>query len=323
MLTRRTFLTLSAGGLALMALPARAGELTIMGGGAFGSYWRLSLSTSLATSVASAEITRRFNQVIGQVDGLFSPYLATSAISGFNRQESIDWIAVPEALETLLRQSLTLAARSGGAFDPTIGPRVARYGFGPIAGEAGKYSELQLSPGKVRKARAGLTIDLCGIAKGHALDLMRTDLAAMGISDYLLDLGGEVAAGGLHPDGRPWQVGVEAPGGNGFAHLLHLNGQTVATSGLGAQAYQRAGRTYGHIINPDSGTPTANRTASVSVIAANAALADGWATALMAVADEEAIALAEREGLATLFLLREGDQTRSVFTGNFARFVSV
>ncbi|WP_169449606.1 FAD:protein FMN transferase [Maritalea myrionectae] len=317
MLTRRKFMTLTASGLALTALPARSAELATYGGPAFGSYWRL----SLAQPFAEAEISRQINQVIRETDALFSPYLATSALSVVNKQDGTDWIALPPALEALLAEGLDLAARSDGAFDPTVGPRVAHYGFGPIEGVAGNYQELTLAPGKLRKARAGLTLDLCGIAKGHALDLMRTELAAMGVADYMLDLGGEVTSHGLHPDGRPWQVGVETPGEQGLAHLLDLKGQTIATSGLGVQAYKSGGRTFGHIINPFSDGPNPSRTLSVSVISANTAFADGWATALMAVAEEQAIAMAERESLNALFLLRDGDKVQPVYTGDFTRFV--
>ncbi|MCF4098368.1 FAD:protein FMN transferase [Maritalea mediterranea] len=317
MLTRRKFLALSAGGLALTSLPASAQDIATIGGAAFGTYWRL----SAANIFDGKQLTARFNQTIQAVDKLFSPYLANSTLCEFNRQASTNWIQVPPPLHRLVSASLALAERSNGAFDPTIGPNVARYGFGPITGRSGRYNEISLTPGKIRKARVGLTLDLCGIAKGYALDQLRADLAAFGLTDYLLDLGGEVAAHGLHPSGRPWQVGVETPDAKGLAHIVALNGQSVATSGLGVQSYKPAGLTYGHIINPQTGAPMVGRTRSVSVMAEKATLADGWATALMAMSEEEAIGVAEREGLDALFLLKEGDRLRPVFTGNFAQWV--
>lgn len=319
MLTRRSFMALSAASLVAGAVPALAQPLATFGGRVFGSYWRL----SVPGTVDQEAIAKSFSRIIAEVDQLFSPYRADSVLSQFNRHDGTDWQVVPDAFSALVAQSLALAQACGGVFDPTVGPAVARQGFGPIIGVAGSFEELAVQPGATRKHRGGLTLDLCGIAKGEALGRMAAALAQLGVTDYLLDLGGEVIAHGHHPEGRGWQVGVELPGGNGVAHVLRLDSRTVATSGNSVQGYQLGGKTYGHIVHPASGRAADATLASVSVLGPDPALADGWATALAAAGLEAGVALAEQLSLDALFLVRGSDGLKSVLTGNFADVVEI
>src|SRR5690606_31004914 len=100
----------------------------------------------------------------------------------------------------------------------------------------------------------------------------------------VIDLGGEIAAFGLHPDGRNWRVAVEdpRPARTGAAEVVQLEDRAIATSGDKVNGFTLAARRYSHIIDPATAAPVETATASVSVIAADAATADGWATALMA-----------------------------------------
>ncbi len=319
MLTRRSFMALSAASLATSAMPALASPASTFGGGAFGSYWRLSVPQGIDQDAIGIS----FSHIIVEVDRLFSPYRADSVLSQFNRHGGTDWQVVPDAFSRLVGQGLTLAQACGGVFDPTVGPMVARQGFGPITGVEGSFEELAVQPGAARKQRGGLTLDLCGIAKGEALGRIAAALGRAGVDDFMLDLGGEVIARGQHPEGRGWHVGVEMPGGSGVAHILRLDGRTVATSGNSVQSYAHAGRSYGHIVDPASGRAADKRLASVSVLGRDPALADGWATALAAAGVEKGVALAEQRGLDALFLVREDDRLHSVFTGDFAAVVEV
>ncbi|MDO5704454.1 MAG: FAD:protein FMN transferase, partial [Paracoccus sp. (in: a-proteobacteria)] len=161
----------------------------------------------------------------------------------------------------------------------------------------------------------GTTADLCGIAKGHALDRMAALMTARG-GDWLIDLGGEIAAGGHHPSGRAWQVAVERPDGSGAAEVLALRGGlSVATSGAGVNGYDLGGRRVGHIIDPAAGAPAQGGLAQVSVIGPQARAADGWATALFAAGEARAVTLAHRHRLTALILTADG---RRIENGDFA-----
>jgi len=314
MLTRRRFLLTSGAALLVARTASASTGTTNIGGNAFGSYWQLSVTPEGAVKAARAGL----GAIIDAVDQGFSPYRADSVLSMFNRNANTDWQAIRPDVHQVLQAGLNLATTSMGAFDPTVGPAVARFGFGPITGAMGHFNEITLTPEAVRKARPGLSIDLCGIAKGYALDLMAARLADAGIEDFLLDLGGELVSCGTHPSGRPWQVAIDAPGG-GLTEAFALSGQAVATSGTTIQAYHIGQKTFGHIIDPLTGKPSASGVVSVSVLAQTGMAADGWATALMAMPEQKALATARQQGLDALFLVARDNGFEPVALGNFAQ----
>ncbi len=202
-----------------------------------------------------------------------------------------------------------------------MGPLVARWGFGPIHGaEGADWRALSLDGDAIAKPTDGLTLDLCGIAKGRALDRVAALLADRGEADFVADLGGELSARGRHPSGRSWRVAVEDPrqGPEGVVEIVRLDGEAVATSGTRAQSYTLGARRYSHIVDPRAGAPADSALASVSVIAADAASADGWATALAAAGPVAGPDLARRAGLDALFLTADGSGLARAMTGRFA-----
>lgn len=315
--SRRNFLLLSGAAALAAVLPAQAKDTLALGGAAFGSSWRV----SLPPGADAAAPRRRIEWIIAEVDGLMSPYRADSELSRFNALASTDWLPLSEQTRGVVEAALRIAAASGGAFDPTVGPLVGRYGFGPILGPAGgEFVQLALRPDAIRKDNPHLSLDLCGIAKGHALDLMAAELDGLGLADYLIELGGEVFARGRHPSGRSWQVAIERPvaGPVDLQHLVALDGMAIATSGDTVNAYEIAGRRYSHIIDPHAAAPVTGAVASVSVRAASAMEADGLATAVIAMGLEEGAAFAEEREIDALFLVRDGPSLKTIITGGFA-----
>jgi thiamine biosynthesis lipoprotein len=106
-----------------------------------------------------------------------------------------------------------------------------------------------------------------------------------------------------------WRVGIERPDAAERTPYLvvPLARGALATSGDYRNWYERDGRRYAHEIDPASGSPTTHRLASVSVVHAHAAAADAWATGLFVLGPDEGLRVAEREGLAAYFLVREPD----------------
>ncbi|MFN3721744.1 MAG: FAD:protein FMN transferase [Paracoccaceae bacterium] len=312
--SRRGFLALAGATLACPAL-VRAAAPDIVLGDAFGTTWRIVGATNAQLSGFRAGLERLFRSI----DAEMSPWRPDSAASRFNASAT-GWIASPEMIH-VTQAALRLAADSHGAFDPTVGPLVARWGFGPITGDGlPDWRGVQITPDRIVKASADLTLDLCGIAKGRALDRV-CDLARdFGLDSLLVDLGGELGALGRHPSGREWQVAVENPlSGQSPAAVLHLpDGMSVATSGLSAQSYTVGTRLWGHIIDPASRSPVNGRLRSVTVLAYDAMTADGWATALFAAGDDAGPALARDRDIAALFLFDDGSALRRVATGGIA-----
>lgn len=307
-----------AGAAVLCPAAARAGGVETLSGSAFGTGWRVVAPGGAGLGVLGPAIAALF----AEVDRQMSPWRRDSAISRVNAGGAGAHPVPPETGE-VVRGALALAGASGGRFDPTVGPLVARWGFGPIAeGAAPDWRGLSVAGGRVVKARDGLTLDPCGIAKGWALDRAAELIRAAGLRDFLFDLGGEVLAAGRHPDGRAWRVAVESPvpGAPSPAILALPGGSAVATSGTRAQSYAAGGRLYGHVIDPGTGEPVAGRLRAVTVLAASGMLADGWATALFAAGEPHGPELARAAGCDALFLIDGETGLRAVRTGALAAF---
>lgn len=314
--TRRSILI---AGLATLATPAvsRASPSTQqIGGPIYGTTWRVILHASANTE----PLVLRVREALDRIDRLMSPWQPDSEISRFNRNRSDNWFATTDETLTVCRCALEVHHASSGRFDPTVGPIVGAWGFGPIKGPAPVEGEtIEIGDGGLRKITPNTTIDLCGIAKGYALDQITGLLLHHGVADFVVDLGGEILGHGMHPEGRRWRVAIEdpRPGHDRAVDAVVLDGRAIATSGNRINSFNLGSRTYSHIIDPITGVPVDSATASVSVIANRGMDADAWATALMA-AGSDGPALAERNHVDALFLVLDGPRLRPVATGNYS-----
>lgn len=319
MLDRRSLLALGGAFCVAASAPryARgAAALTVLRGSAFGTRW----SVSLPAGSQFTGLPERLDALLAHLDLAFSPWRADSVVARFNTGAARD-LPVTNEIADVTRSALMIARASDGAFDPTVGPLVARFGFGPIQGTppvAQSWLGLSTDNDHIAKSKSNLTLDLCGIAKGHALDCIVALLLDAEHQDFLIDLGGEIAARGRHPSGRIWQIGIEhpIPGRNDIVGVLRLDNLAVATSGDRVNGYDIGHRRYSHIIDPGTSEPVESSLASVSVLMATARQADAWATALMS-AGQAGPDLARRQDLSALFLFRDGQGLRGIATGDF------
>ena len=261
---------------------------------------------------------------VDQVDAQMSPWKPASDLMRLNRAAVDAWVDLPEELLQVLDRALAISRLSAGAFDPAVGDLVDAWGFGaardtPDAAAirsarhatrraAHQGLELDLRAGCARK-RAPLQIDLCGIAKGYAVDRMVAVLQHHGIGHALAALDGELRALGGQADGRPWAVALESPqAGRRAAHgVIELQDLAVATSGDYRRFVQVGDARLAHTMDGRRGVPVRNEVASVSVLARHGMDADAWATALLVAGPGAGLALAQRFGLEALWLLhREG-----------------
>lgn len=259
-------------------------------------------------------------EVLARIDLCMSGYRADSEISRFNASPSTDWYEVSSDLATVVDYALEVSRESGGAFDITVGPLVAAWGFG-AAGEpielpdASRLTELKTRvgyeklqarrhPPALRKADAALTIDLNAIAPGYAVDLMAERLSALHLEHFLIDIGGEVRARGRNARGEPWRIAVERPidaEPEPYA-ILQLDDAAVTTSGEYRHYYDRDGHRYSHTIDPRTGRPVAHNLASVVVIGPSSMYTDAWATAFNVLGTEAGGELARRRAMPVMFI---------------------
>jgi len=276
-------------------------------------------------------IGRLIDERLERVVRLMSSYDTSSQISRFNRHSSTAPFAVdPEVIE-VLALAAEVSERSEGAFDVTVAPLVEAWGFGAsdlveLLPDDARLTELLSLVGHrgltldhaaatVAKSDPRMHIDVSGIAQGYASDVVATALADAGLTDYLVDVGGEIRATGRRRSGRPWRVGIESPDADAPVWgTVELGNEGVATSGDYRDWFEEGGVRYAHIVDPRSGRPIPMVGASVTVVHESAALADAWATALCVLGPDVGFEVAVREGLAAAFITTADGRIESRLT---------
>ena len=321
----------------LAAACVRSPEELVLSGPTMGTTYTVKV-TAPPASLDAARLRSTIDEVLAQIDRSMSGYRGDSEVARFNASASTQWYEVSAELAAVVQAALDISEKSGGAFDITVGPLVAAWGFGPAGqpqvlpsteqitqlGAAVGHRKLhvRLEPPALRKDAAALSIDLNGIAPGFAVDRLAERLRALHVEDFMIDIGGEIRARGHNAHGDPWHIAIEHPVDTRRAPYagVWLDNASISTSGEYRDYYERDGRRYSHTIDPRTGRPLDRAPGSVAVIAASTAFADGWATALNVLGPHEGLALAAKEHMPVLFIERDGDGWRSVSTPEFERY---
>ena len=302
-------------------------------GPTMGTRW--SVTCDMPAGTDTAALHAALAAAVDTVDTQMSPWKPDSDLNRINQAPCHTWVAVPQPLLEVLACALDISRLSRGAFDPGAGALVDAWGFGAArqapdaqairaAAQAPRTPthealELDRAGARVRK-HAPRQLDLCGIAKGYAVDCMATVLQAHGLAHALVALDGELRALGAQADGTPWAVALErpVPGLRAVQGVLALQDLAVATSGDYRHYLEVGGARLAHSMDTRRGAPVRNDVASVTVLARTCMQADAWATALLVAGVGEGQALAQRLALEALWLLRRGDALVEVGTGRFA-----
>jgi thiamine biosynthesis lipoprotein len=257
------------------------------------------------------------------IDRQMSTYRADAELAAFNRSSVTDWMPVSPALCKAVDHALELGAFTAGAFDITVGPLVNLWGFGPDGPRneppvQADIAAAQATTGRdklqtdcelpaIRKHHAAVHVDLSGYAKGLAADQIAAVLDNSGISNYLVEVGGDLRVRGHNASQAKWRVAIEKPDPprDVVEKIIHVSDLSVATSGDYRNFFEFEGERFSHTIDPRSGRPVAHALASVTVLGDTAAYADAIATALMVLGPDTGFKFAEREGIAAFFLLRD------------------
>jgi thiamine biosynthesis lipoprotein len=240
-----------------------------------------------ARSAAGAAFAR-----IAALDRLLSDYRPDSELNLVNDRAG-DWAPVTSELLVVLDKARTLAEATGGAFDPTIGPLVELWRQARREGRLPDASALEAARARVgwahlrldrarraaRLDRAGMRLDLGGLAKGFILDEARATLRAAGVTRVLLEAGGDIVVGEAPPGERGWRVDVPGTDAGFASRAAVLANAALSTSGPTAQFVEIEGVRYSHVVDPRTGAGL-TRDAVTHVIASDGATADALATAI-------------------------------------------
>lgn len=248
--------------------------------------------------------------IFAKVDSILSPFAPNSVISRINRNETS---TADSLVRHIFRQSQKFNHISHGAFDPTVAPLVNLWGFGYTEADSIVLSSkidsvlnfvgidrCQLHGDSIIKPVPETQFNFSAITKGYACDLIGQMLLRNGCTDYMVEIGGEIALSGHNRQNSPWHVMVEAPIENDTAinrqsmEIIAVTDCGIATSGNYRNfRMSNLGRVW-HTINARTGYPAVTTTLSATVIAHDAMSADALATACMVLPADSAIAMIEQ-----------------------------
>ena len=168
-------------------------------------------------------------------------------------------------------------------------------------------AEIVVSGNTLKKSNPESELFLSGIGKGFGVDQIAQALQSLGVKDYLVEIGGDLVTAGRNPEGLPWQIGIETPtmATRDVQSVIPVSNLAVATSGDYRNYFEQDGLRYSHILDSQTGRPVTHSTASATVLAENAMMADAWSTAMLILGREKGLDIAERNGVAVMFLDRD------------------
>lgn len=244
---------------------------------------------------------RRYYHSINAFDSL-------SVISRINRNESTE---TDSLFRHVFRTAMALSAQTDGLFDVTCAPLINLWGFGfqqpgrvtPQAVDSIRafvgFRKVRLTGNRLVKDDPRVLLNFSALGDGTICDLLGGLFDAKGISNYLIEVGGEVLAKGKNPHGRNWRVGIVKPrddlsgaADGELEQIVQLPERLgLATSGNYRNFYIKDGKKYAHTINPVTGYPAEQDILSATIIAEECILADACATAFMVLGSDKARAL--------------------------------
>ena len=248
-------------------------------------------------------------EALMRVDNSLSMFNDSSVISRINRGEDVD-LSKQRMFVEVFQLAQTISKETNGAFDITVAPLVNAWGFGfkndtkpsPAAIDSLRqfigYQNVNIVNHQVQKTDPRTMLDCSAIAKGYGTDVVARLLRSKDVSNFMIEIGGEVVVAGKNDRGGPWRIGVTKPTedpenqNNELQAVLSLpyhnststskhTLSSLATSGNYRNFYYKDGKRYAHTIDPRTGYPVQHNILSATVIAPNCATADAYATSFM------------------------------------------
>lgn len=268
------------------------------------------------------------------VDASLSMFNPASTLSCINRGESMK---ADSLITCVWNMAQSISEETDGAFDPTVAPLVNVWGFGfkkrqvpdsdlidSLRNLVG-WKRISIQNGQFYKEDPRIVMDFSAIAKGFGVDHVAALFRNLGISNFMVEIGGEIVAQGVNPKGEAWRIGINKPEedstctNNDLQEVIEVHNGALATSGNYRNYYIQNGRKIGHTIDPKTGYPAQQNILSSTVKAPSCAMADGYATAFMVMGMQEAqIFLKEHPQLEAYFIYADEEGNfRTWHTPNF------
>ncbi|MDR3219581.1 MAG: FAD:protein FMN transferase [Dysgonamonadaceae bacterium] len=257
------------------------------------------------------------------IDLSLNPFNRESIIYKVNNNEPVE---IDEAFITVFNKAHEVSVISGGRYDISCAPLVNLWGFGFSKMEAVNqaiidslkqfvgYEKVRLEGKKLIKEDPRIQLNASSIAKGYACDIIAEIFDSLSITDYMIEIGGEVHAKGKNSKGRCWQIEITKPVDDASGQekermdVVELCDKSMATSGNYRNYYLKDGKKIAHTINPLTGYPAESNILSASVLYTDCMTADAFATTFMTMDLETAVSVAEQiPGLDYLFIYADSE----------------
>ena len=285
------------------------------------------------SEVVHAEVDKRLELVNDQM----STYRKDSELSQFNTSEELTPFTVSKDTATVIKEAIRLNKVTLGALDITVGPLVNLWGFGPEARPEVVPTEDELNTRRsivgiqhlsatettVTKNIPELYVDLSTIAKGWGVDVVANYLEELGITNYMVEVGGEMRVKGTNKEGVAWRIAIEKPSVDerSIQEIIEPGHHAVATSGDYRIYFEKEGIRYSHIINPITGKPIVNKVVSVTVLDKSSMTADGLATGLMVLGEEKGMEVANQHNIPVFMIVKTQDGFKEIASEAFKPFL--
>ncbi|NRF15262.1 FAD:protein FMN transferase [Vibrio coralliilyticus] len=283
-------------------------------------------------------LQKQVDRLLEEVNDQMSTYRKDSELSRFNQNQTSTPFEVSPQTATVVKEAIRLNGLTLGALDVTVGPLVNLWGFGPEARPEVVPTDEELA---ARKANTGiqhltvegnllnkdipnLYVDLSTIAKGWGVDVVADYIQSQGIQNYMVEVGGEMRLKGVNREGVKWRIAIEKPSADERAvqEIIEPGDMAVATSGDYRIYFERDGVRYSHIINPQTGKPIRHKVVSVTVLDKSSMTADGLATGLMVLGEEQGMKIANENNIPVFMIVKTEDGFKEMASEAYKPFMN-
>ncbi len=293
-------------------------------GSAQGTTYHISYWSELP--VDGKDIETGIKNEFDTIDKTLSNYRPDSIIETFNSAENVGSQQVGNEIVSLVRVAQTVHQASQGCYDLSIKPLFELWGFRgdkltipndstilKMLSQIGMEKLEVMDETQLRKKQSDLKVDLSSIAQGYSVESISRVLEQKGITNYLVEIGGELKTRGHKPDLQAWRIAVERPlpGEQVMQKIITMPKETpiaVMTSGTYRHYFDDRGQRYSHILDARTGRPVAHDLVSVTVFHEDPVIADAWSTALLCLGQKEGIKAANAEKIPALFIQQQDSE---------------
>ena len=281
------------------------------------------------TYQCDSNLSKSIKAELMKVDCSLSPFNEKSVITAINENQPVK---PDDMFFDVYQLAMQVSKDTDGAFDITVAPLVNAWGFGFKNGieptrslldslkQIVGYQKVSWENGRIHKQDPRIMLDCSAIAKGYGSDVVARFLRSRGVTNYMVEIGGEIVTKGVNERRVPWKIGVTKPSDDPLAEsqelqtLLNLTDKALATSGNYRNFYYKDGKKYAHTIDPKTGYPIQHNILSATVIGQQCAVADAYATAFMVMGLDGAKNVLERHPeLMAYFIYSDNDGKNAVW----------